>query len=95
MQKKKQELIQYTNMLDTRLESFKNSLGYSINHKEGQIYTKSDVLKALELGGYDFEEGMNKGDGLYFIGVKRMHTDEEFALKIYFNTKEEIETIKY
>lgn len=94
IESKKQELVQYTNMLDTRLNSFKSNLGYSINHKDGQIYTKSDVLNALELGGYSYEEGMNKGDGLYFIGIKRMPSDESFSLKIYFNKNEEIETIQ-
>lgn len=94
MQIKKQELAQYENMLETRLSTFRANIGYSTNHKDNQIYTKQDILSALKLGGFSYDEGMNKMDGLYYIGVRKNPTDLDYSFKIYFNQKEEVETIQ-
>ena len=94
MQTKKQQLAQYENMLDTRLSAFRNNIGYSTNHKDGQIYTKSDILQSLKMGGFAYDEGMNKADGVYYIGIRKTPSDADFAFKIYFNEKEEVEMIQ-
>lgn len=91
---KKQQLAQYENMLKTRIDSFRNNIGYGYSHKDGQVYTKADVLSSLNLGGFSYDEGMNKMDGLYYIGVRKNPTDLDYSFKIYFNQKEEVETIQ-
>ena len=84
----------YSNMVTDKLKDFISNIGFSGIHKEGQIYKQIDVIQALDNGGFKYEEGMNKGDGLYFVGIYTLKTDTKYAYKIYFNENLEVELIQ-
>ena len=90
----KQQQQMYINMVNKKLSDFIDTIGYDSNHKDNQIYRKQDVIKALSMNGFRYEEGMNKGDGLYYIGIFALDNDTKYAYKIYFNTNEGVELIQ-
>lgn len=98
LKEKEQELLlekkTYVNMVNKKITDFMSNIGYADNHAENQIYKKNDIIKALSTTGITYEEGMNKGDGLYFIGIYALDTDTKYAHKIYFDINYEVALIQ-
>lgn len=90
----KEECQIYINMVNKKLSDFMKIIGFSSNHTESQIYKKADIIKALDSNGFKYEEGMNKADGLYYIGIFALDSDTKYAYKLYFNNKLEVELIQ-
>lgn len=90
----KQKKQIYENVIDYKLKNIINSFDYDMNNNKQKLSKKSDVILALNNSGFKYEEGMNKADGLYFIGIYKNPKDTKFTYKIYFNESEKIELIQ-
>lgn len=90
----KQDIKLYQNVIDSKLKTFIDSIGFAEKNEKDKITKRKDIIVALDNSGFKYEEGMNKGDGLYFIGIYANKNDTKYAYKIYFNQSEQVELIQ-